>query len=312
MGQFGQEEKAKHAALAIGTEGDAGFFRGLCEAIDQRTGFGGQRIKKTGLGNFMQSGQTASGGHWVTAERACLVDRAQRSELFHHSAFATEGRQRHATTDDFAQHRDIWFKPRDGLGIHTLCAAQGHATTRHDFIEHQQRTMLCAEFAASLHERHAGTHEVHVASDGFDHQAGQLFAMQCKRFFQLGDVVVFEYQGVLHDFRWDTGTGGVAKSGQTRTCFHQQGVGMAVVAAFKFDDLAAACGTPCQAQCTHAGLGARADQTHHVHGGHEFEQGFDQFDFALCGCTKRKTIHRRFLHRLQHSRMTMTQDHGPP
>ena len=71
---------------------------------------------------------------------------------------------------------------------------------------------------------------------------------------------------------------------------------MAMVAAFKLDDLAAPCGTARQAQCAHACFGARADQAHHLHRGHQLEQGFDQFHFALCGGAKRETIKGRFLH----------------
>ena len=130
--------------------------------------------------------------------------------------------------------------------------------------------MLAAQLAAALHEGHAGAHKVHVAGDGLDHQTRQLFAVQGKGFFQLGDVVELEHQGVLHHFGRHTGAGGVAKGGQARTGFHQQRVGVAVVAAFKLDDLAAASGTTRQAQGAHAGFGARADQAHHVHRGYEF------------------------------------------
>ena len=71
---------------------------------------------------------------------------------------------------------------------------------------------------------------------------------------------------------------------------------MAVVAAFKLDELAAACGAACQAHCAHTGFGARADQANHFHRGHQLEQSFDQFNFALGRGAKRETIEGRFLH----------------
>ena len=61
---------------------------------------------------------------------------------------------------------------------------------------------------------------------------------------------------------------------------------MAVVATFKLDDLAAPGGAACQAQGAHACFGAGADQAHHVHRRHEFEQGFNQLNFTLCGRAK--------------------------
>ncbi len=84
----------------------------------------------------------------------------------------------------------------------------------------------------------------------------------------------------------------VARSGKTV----REGIGMSVVAAFKLDELAAACGAACQAHCAHTGLGARADQANHFHRGHQLEQSFDQFNFPLGRCAKRKTIERGFLH----------------
>ena len=67
--------------------------------------------------------------------------------------------------------------------------------------------------------------------------------MQGKGFFDGGDVVVLEHQGVAHHFGRYPGAGGVAKGGQARTGFDQQGVGVAVVATFKLDEFAAARGT---------------------------------------------------------------------
>ena len=117
----------------------------------------------------MQSGQTASRGHRVAAERTGLIDRSQGSELFHDGAFAAESRERHAAANHFAQHRHIRFKAGNGFGIHALCAAQCHSTASHHLIKHQQGAVLCAKFAAAFHERDAGAHKIHIACDGFDH-----------------------------------------------------------------------------------------------------------------------------------------------
>ena len=65
--------------------------------------------------------------------------------------------------------------------------------------------------------------------------------MQGKCFFELRNIVVLQNQSVLHHFWRNTRAGRVAECGEARACFDQQRIGMAVVAAFKFDDLAAPC-----------------------------------------------------------------------
>ena len=87
---------------------------------------------------------------------------------------------------------------------------------------------------------------------------------------------------------------------------------MAVVAAFEFDDLLAPGGTACEADRAHACFGARTHQTHHVDAGNQRDDGFGEFDFALCGRAKRETVKHRFLHRLHHGRVAMPQDHRAP
>jgi hypothetical protein len=135
----------------------------------------------------------------------------------------------------------------DLLRINALRAAQGYAKSCHDFVEHQQGTVLGTQFAAPLHKWHAGAHKIHIACDRFNHQASEFFAVQRERFFKLGNMVVFQNQGVLDYFRRHTCAGGVAKGSKARPCFDQQRIRMAVVTAFEFNDLATTRGTACQA-----------------------------------------------------------------
>ena len=150
--------------------------------------------------------------------------------------------------------------------INTLGAAQGDATAGHDLVEHQQSAILCAQLSAALHELKAGSDEIHVARDRFDHYAGHVLAVLCEGLLQLLDVVVFQHQRVLHYLGRYAGTGGVAKGCQARPRLDQQCICMAVVATFELYEFLAAGGTTRKAQRAHRGLGAGANQPHHVHG----------------------------------------------
>ena len=87
---------------------------------------------------------------------------------------------------------------------------------------------------------------------------------------------------------------------------------MAVVAAVEFNDLAASRGAARQANGTHARFGAGADQADHLHRGHKTQNGFGQLDFALRWSAEAKAIECSFLHRFEHARVAVPEDHGAP
>ena len=100
-------------------------------------------------------------------------------------------------------------------------AAQGDPKTIHDFVKHQQRAVLAAQLTAALHKGHRGAHEVHVAGNRLNHQAGDFLAIKTEGLFKLRHVVVFEDHGVLHHLGRHASAGGVAKGCQARAGFDQ-------------------------------------------------------------------------------------------
>ena len=117
---------------------------------------------------------------------------------------------------------------------------------------------------------------------------------------------------MLHHFGRHTSAGGVAKGGQARAGFDQERVGVAVVAAFELDDFFAAGGATRQADGAHPGFGARADQSHHLDAGHELDDFFGQFHFALGGRAEAEAVQGGFLHGFQHGGVAVAQDHRAP
>ena len=110
--------------------------------------------------------------------------------------------------------------------------------------------------------------------------------MQREGLFKLANVVVLKHQRVLYHLRRHTGAGRVAKGGEAGAGLDQKRISMAVVTALKLDQLVAPGGATGQADGTHGGLGARADQANHVHGGHQLEDRLGQFYLPLGWCTK--------------------------
>ena len=172
--------------------------------------------------------------------------------------------------------------------------------------------MLGAQLAAAFHEGHRGAHEIHVARNRLNHQAGQLWPMQGKSRFELCQVVVLQHQRVLHHLGRHASAGWVAKSGKAGARLDQKRIGMAVITAFKFDELAASRDTAGQADGAHGGLCARTHQTHHVHAGHQAQYFLGQLNFAFRWRAVRKTFQHRLLYGLHYCGVTVAQNHRPP
>ena len=79
-----------------------------------------------------------------------------------------------------------------------------------------------------------------------------------------------------------------------------------------FRSMDAPSGAAREANGAHAGLGARADQAHHVDRRHQGDDGFGQFDLALGGGAEREAFERGFLHRFEYRRMAVAQNHRAP
>src|SRR5690606_7282593 len=124
--------------------------------------------------------------------------------------------------------------------------------------------------------------------------------------------VVVQYQRVLSKFRRHTGAGRVAESQHAGTRLYQQAIGVAVVAAFKFDDACPPGIAPRQTNSRHRGLRAGAHQTDLFHGRQASNDSFGDLDFRFGGGTERETIFGRLLNRLDHFRVSMTQDGWTP
>ena len=74
---------------------------------------------------------------------------------------------------------------------------------------------------------------------------------------------------------------GLAQGQRAGACFHQQTVGVTVIAAFEFDDFVAMGIAACQTDGAHGGFGAGVHHPHHIHGGHQLGDQLRHFDFHL-------------------------------
>ena len=240
-----------------------------------------KRLVKAGLLNQLQSRQTAGCGNRVAAQSAGLIHRPKRREHAHHFFARAKRCEWHAAANHFTEHRHVRHDAK-----HLLRAAECHTKARHHLIKGQERAILRAQLAATLGKSLRRADKVHVARNRFNHQASHLVAMQSEGFFELGNVVEFQHQRVLHHLWRHAGAGGVAEGRQARASFHKQRICVAVVTAFKFDDLAAACSASREANRAHAGLCTRRYKAHHFHAGHEAQDFFGQFDFAFSGRTE--------------------------
>ncbi len=196
--------------------------------------------------------------------------------------------------------------------VQRLRAAQGHAQAAHDFIENEQGAVLRAQFAHRLQEFRRRFHQVHIACHRFDDDAGDVRAEAVEGVLQLFHVVIVEHQGVFHEVFRHAGRRRVAEGEQAAARFHQQRIGVAVVAAFELDDLVASRGAARQAQGAHGRFRARRDQAHLLDRRHQARDFLGHQHFAFRWRAERQAQRGRILHRLDHFRMGVADDGRAP
>ena len=94
--------------------------------------------------------------------------------------------------------------------------------------------------------------------------------------------------------------------------FHQEAVGVAVIATFEFDDFVAMGEAARQANGAHGGFGAGVNHAHHVHAGHQLAHQLGHFHFHLGWRAEAQTARSRFNHRVTDVGVVMTQHHRAP
>ena len=301
------EEDPEHAANVVYHQRNTRFFRRLQQAVGKLGGQVGEGVMNTRLRDLGQTGKARRHGNRVTGERSRLVHRAGWRERFHHLFAPAKRTYRHTAADDFAKAGQI----RDDVVVR-LRARQRHAEAGHHFIDNQQRAKFVAQGAQARQELGLRRNTVHVARDRFNDNAGDLLWILLERFANGVEIVIGAGQGVLSEVRRYARRVWLAEGQRAGAGFHQQAVRVAVVAAFKFDDLVAAGKPARQTDRAHGRFGARVHHAHHVHRRHQFGHQRRHFDFHLGWRAEAQTALGRFNHRVADSRVVMPQHHRTP
>ena len=299
--------QAEHAAHAVGTECDACGCGGSLKALHQLFGTRGQVFVEPGALDDFQRFQTGGDGDGVARQSAGLIHAAERGDGGHNVFAPTKRRQRHTAADHFAHGGQIG---RDA--VQRLRAAERDAKTRHHFVVNQHRAVFGSQIAQGFDEVFRRPHQIHIARKRLNDDTGDFAADLGKGFFELGDIVVFQHQRVLGEIGGHACGRRVAEGKQAAARFHQQAVGMAVVAALEFDDFVAAGKAARQTDSRHGGFRARADQTHLLDAGHQFGDCFGDHNLALGGRAERQPAQSRFAHGFNHFGMGVADDGRSP
>ena len=139
--------------------------------------------------------------------------------------------------------------------------------------------MSRAELAQQLEKPGRGQHQVHVARHGLDDDPGDLRALPFEHAAQLAHIVVVQYQRLCRRFLGHARRARMAEGEGAGAGFHQQRVGMPVVAAFELDDQLAAGEAAREADRGHRRLGARGHQAHALDRRHELADALGELRF---------------------------------
>jgi len=304
---FLRKENPEHRTHMVAGEGDARLPCLVTQALDQLFGARKEGVVKALPGDQVQGGKTGGHGHRIAGQGARLIDGTEGGNLLHHLAAPAKGAHRHAAANDFAQANKVG---PDAIAPHG--AVRRHPEARHHLIDNQQCAVLVAAFPQGFEKSRRWRDAAHIARHRFDDDTGHLLADLTEGFTHTTAVVVGEGHGVIGQRLGHAGGAGHAQGQGAGTGFYQQGVGVAVVAAFKLDDLVAVGKTAGEADGAHGGFGAGVDHAHHVESRYPFTEAIGEACFEFGGGTKSQAPVELLADGIQHRRVAVAEHHRPP
>ncbi|MCY1429020.1 hypothetical protein D9M71_449230 [compost metagenome] len=172
--------------------------------------------------------------------------------------------------------------------------------------------MLVAQAAQAFEKTRGRRYAVHVAGDRFDDDARHFAANFRQGLLDGGDVVERQGQGVFGEGRWHARGVRHAEGQGAGTGFHQQAVGVAVVAALELDDAVATGEAAGQTDGAHGRFGAGADHAHHFHRRHQRADQVGHFHFQRGRRAVGQAVFQLLAHRVENIRMAVAEDHRAP
>ena len=172
--------------------------------------------------------------------------------------------------------------------------------------------MFSGFFSHSFEEFLSGGNHVHIPGNCFNDHAGDFVAFFVKEFFELFGIVVFQNDRVVCDSSGDTGRARCTEGQQAGAAFNQQGIAVAVVAAFKLHNLIAAGVAASPTDGAHAGFGAGGDETDFFNGRNETLNFFGNINFNDGRSTEAQAVVNGFFDSFNDVRIVVTEDHRTP
>ena len=306
-GRRGTEVHPAQSAQGAGAECHAGLLRRRIQTIHQARHPAVQFVVEAGTGDQVDGGNAGRHGNGIARQRARLVDIAQRCEALHDACRAGHGAHGHAAADDLAEGGQVW---RDAAPA--LCPRQRHPKARHHLVEDQHGAILGAQLAQPFQETGLRHHQVHVAGNGLDDQAGHIIRVLLEQAANTVQIVVAGDERVLDHVLGHAGRAGVAEGQRTAARLHQQAVCRAVVAALELDDAVAARVAAGQPQGRHGGFRAGTGEAHPLDVREHVADSLRQLGLAHIGRAERQAIGHGRLHGLQHLGVRVANNGRPP
>ena len=187
---------------------------------------------KPGCLDQLQGRQARRHRHRIAAERAGLVDRPARRDLFHQVALAAIGADRHAAADDLAEGGEVGID-----AIQLLGAAERDPEAGHHLVEDQQRAVARAQVAQVLQvARRAAGCRLALPTIGSTIRPAMSLPSSSNSLRRGVEVVVGQGQREVGQRLRHAGRIGHAQGQRAGAGLDQEGIAVAVVAALELDD----------------------------------------------------------------------------
>ena len=256
---------------------------------------------------LIEGGDACAHGERIAGKSSGLINGAKGRNAVHDAGRAGVGCDGQAAAYDFAKGGEVGFD-----AVERLAGAVAQAKAGNDFVQDKERTVFLGELAETGEKVFLRKDNTHVGGNRLNNDGGDFAFVLRKEVFDGSEIVVGSVQTEFGESLRNARAFGDAERGEAGACLREKAVGVAVIAACKFNDEVAAGEAAGQTDGAHGGFSAAGDETDFIEERDGAADALSELHFELGRYTVAGPLLRLIGNSGDNGGMRVAKQHGSP
>mmetsp|Transcript_10182 Transcript_10182/g.15233 ORF Transcript_10182/g.15233 Transcript_10182/m.15233 type:complete len:233 (+) Transcript_10182:688-1386(+) len=193
-----------------------------------------------------------------------------------------------------------------------LSSTVSNAESCHNFVKHQNCSILITKLAEALKEFLGWRNESRVSNNRLKDNSSNFIFVVLKDLFYAFNVIILGAKSSLGCCFWDSWRVWETKCSHTRSSLYEEGISMTVIASLKFDNFLPLCVRADKTNHSHARLGSRVGKANHLHRRNSIDDHFRKNILEDTRSTEGSSLLHCFFNLSKNSVICMTNNSRTP